>query len=592
MKLINNFISKKKFIYALAILFIIVLLIMAAAASIFAAYHNKFFPNTYIAGLNISASTKDQAKNYLNQKLIPPESIILFTSYNDEAINYPFNLADIEFRLDIAKTVDQVYESSRSDSYFVTFKNFLNSAKGGSQNSLVYTYNKKELQSQLSVIAETITDEAVEPNIEIEINKIVVYKGQAGNKLDLEEIISQIEAQFSSATFESIAISPIKVDPTISDERAQELEAKAQKYLNKYLLLKFEFEEFVLSDDDLVDTIAIHEEGYNNDFINHKIDEVGSSVNRQAQNPVFVFENNKVVEFSPAKDGIEIDKQKLFDLIVDQLEGVKTNDTTFASIDIPTKNSPPDFNTADINDLGIKELIGRGTSRFRGSISSRVHNVALATSRLNGVLIKPGETFSFNAALGDVSKYTGYKEAYVIQDGKTVLGDGGGVCQVSTTFFRAALDAGLPIIERRAHSYRVGYYEQDNPPGLDATVYSPVTDLKVKNDTPAHILIQANVDTTNMTMYFELYGTSDGREATVTKPVIYETSPAPEDVYVDDPTLPEGQIKQVEYRASGAKSRFDYTVVRDGQTLIEKTFYSSYRPWAAVYLRGVGPASE
>jgi len=215
-----------------------------------------------------------------------------------------------------------------------------------------------------------------------------------------------------------------------------------------------------------------------------------------------------------------------------------------------------------------------------------MHNVALAAARLNGILVKPGEEFSFVKYLGDVSKYTGYKEAYVIQSGKTVLGDGGGVCQVSSTLFRALLDSGLPITERHAHAYRVGYYEQYSPPGLDATVYVPTVDLKFKNDTGSHILIQSYVDPTEVSLTFILYGKKDGREVTLSTPVVTGVAPAPEPLYQDDPTLPKGVEKQIDYAASGATVVFNRIVKKNGEVIINEKYTSRYTPWRAVFLRG------
>jgi len=171
------------------------------------------------------------------------------------------------------------------------------------------------------------------------------------------------------------------------------------------------------------------------------------------------------------------------------------------------------------------------------------------------------------------------------------LGDGGGVCQVSTTLFRALLDAGLPITERQAHAYRVGYYEQDSPPGIDATVYSPSPDLKFRNDTGNSILIVARANPKNYSLVFELYGTSDGRVATISKPVVTNVVPAPEDLYQDDPTLPTGTVKQIDFKAAGAKVTFKYKVTRNGETLSDRTFTSNYRPWQAIYLRGIAPVN-
>jgi len=231
--------------------------------------------------------------------------------------------------------------------------------------------------------------------------------------------------------------------------------------------------------------------------------------------------------------------------------------------------------------------LGRGVSTYRGSIPSRIHNVNLSAQRISGTLVNPGETFSFNSSVGEVSDVTGYQQAYVIRGGRTVLDDGGGVCQTSTTLFRAVTEAGLPIIERRAHSYRVGYYEQNAKPGLDATVFSPTTDFKFVNDTPAHILVQTIVNALARTLTVEIYGTSDGRKGEVVNHQVWDQAPPPPDLYQDDPSIPAGQVKQVDWSAWGAKVKFDYRVKRGGETIYEKTFYQVYQPWQAMYLRGV-----
>ena len=238
--------------------------------------------------------------------------------------------------------------------------------------------------------------------------------------------------------------------------------------------------------------------------------------------------------------------------------------------------------------MGIKELIGKGESTFHGSIASREHNVALTAAKLNGVLVAPGDVFSFNQTVGDISAATGFQAAYIIKDGRTILGDGGGVCQGSTTLFRAVLDAGLPILERQAHAYRVSYYEQNAKPGFDATVYDPTADLKFKNDTPGHILIQTKVDLVKNYLRIEFYGTGDGRKVSIGNIRLWNQTPPPPDIYQDDPSLPAGTVKQVDWKAWGAKAAFDWKVVRNGEVLQEKTFFSNYRPWQAVYLKGTG----
>lgn len=325
----------------------------------------------------------------------------------------------------------------------------------------------------------------------------------------------------------------------------------------------------------------------NNEYLDETLNLLSNNINIESQDALFQFSGGKVAVFKPSKSGRRLDIETGKKLITSLLTDLDANSNEeVLTIPLPIETVLPSITTENSNEFGIRELLGRGTSKFVGSIPGRVHNIELAAARLNGKMIPPGEIFSFNDALGDVSATTGYQPAYIIKDGRTILGDGGGVCQVSTTVFRAALYSGLPIVERHAHSYRVSYYEQDSGPGIDATVFAPSYDLKFKNDTPAHILIQAKTDRVNYTLTFEFFGTSDGRKAEVGKPVILSQSAPPPDLYQDDPTLSKGVVKQVDWKAWGAKVTFDYKVTKDSEVIFDKTFFSNFQPWQAVFLRG------
>ncbi|WP_052606171.1 VanW family protein [Calidithermus timidus] len=231
--------------------------------------------------------------------------------------------------------------------------------------------------------------------------------------------------------------------------------------------------------------------------------------------------------------------------------------------------------------LGVRELISEATTTFYGSIPARIYNIAHASAKLDGVLIPPNTTFSFLQTIGEISVRTGFREAYVIVGDKTEIGVGGGVCQTSTTLFRAAYFAGLPILERRPHSYQVGYY---SPTGLDAAVYSPTQDLKFKNDTPGHILIQTQVRGYRVTYRF--FGTKD-RSTTWSAPVVRDVIPAPPTRFIVDPSLRYGQRKQIDFAAPGAQVTVYRTIQFDDGRVVRDSLFSKYRPWAAVYL--VGP---
>ena len=314
--------------------------------------------------------------------------------------------------------------------------------------------------------------------------------------------------------------------------------------------------------------------------------EVSESIyNKPAKNALFKFENGRVTNFKAHEDGLALKSDEF-------LEGVKANlnnispKSTVARVVLSEKVIEPEITLAKANNQGIEELIAEGESNFTHSIPTRIHNIQLAASKFNGQLIPKGATFSFNEIVGDISSITGYQPAYVIQNGKTVLGDGGGVCQVSTTMFRAALNAGLPIVERHAHAYRVSYYEQDSEPGFDATIYSPSVDLKFKNDTASAILIQTEIDEVNSILTFKFYGKKDDRKVEISKATVWDVAPPPEALYEDDPTLPSGEVKQVDFPAWGAKAKFTYKVTYKDGEVKEETFFSTFRPWRAVYLKG------
>ena len=311
-----------------------------------------------------------------------------------------------------------------------------------------------------------------------------------------------------------------------------------------------------------------------------------SSYNKKPKNALFTFENGRVTAFKAHENGLALKSDEFLVDVTAHLNNVSQKNAV-ARVILSDKIIEPEITLAKANNHGIEELIATGQSNYTHSIETRIHNIRLAASRFNGQLIPKGTTFSFNEIVGDISSTTGFQPAYVIENGKTVLGDGGGVCQVSTTMFRAALNAGLPIVERHAHAYRVSYYEQDSEPGFDATIYSPSVDLKFKNDTSSAILIQTEIDEVNNILTFKFYGKKDDRKVEISKAVVWDVSPPPEPSYQDDPTLPSGEIKQVDFAAWGAKAKFTYKVTK-GSKVKEETFFSTFRPWKAIYLKGTG----
>lgn len=246
---------------------------------------------------------------------------------------------------------------------------------------------------------------------------------------------------------------------------------------------------------------------------------------------------------------------------------------------LPVTPVQPKPSVQDFWQRGIRELVGEATTHFTGSPPSRIHNIRLASSKLDGLQIAPAAVFSFNQSLGPVTEAAGYQKAWVIQGDRTVWGVGGGVCQVCTTLFRAAYFSGLPIVERHPHSYQVGYYR---PTGLDATTAAN-KDLRFKNDTPGHLLIQASIQGNSLT--FRLFGSKD-REVTWQGPmVLWRTPPLPTR-YIYDASLPAGYRQQIDFAAEGALVRVYRTVRLYSGEVRQDRLESRYKAWGAVYLIG------
>jgi vancomycin resistance protein YoaR len=246
---------------------------------------------------------------------------------------------------------------------------------------------------------------------------------------------------------------------------------------------------------------------------------------------------------------------------------------------LPVAVSKPKVSTESIPDPKTLTVLSSSTTRYFGSSRERVLNAAIAANKLDGYVVPQGAVFSFNGAVGEISESTGFVEGLIISGGRTQKGVGGGVCQASTTAFASLYRAGLPVVERNQHSYKVRWY--DDVMGLDAAVYYPSLDLKMQNNTPGPIVIRAS--TSGATMTVSVLGVSDGRKVAVSKARILRRTPHPPAKTIFNSRLPAGASKQVDYAVDG----YNVNVVRtiNGQS---ESLYTAYRPWQAVF--EVGPS--
>lgn len=253
-------------------------------------------------------------------------------------------------------------------------------------------------------------------------------------------------------------------------------------------------------------------------------------------------------------------------------------------LDIRLSAPPRSVRWAKAQGLGH---VGTGSSSFVGSPDFRVHNIRMGAGKLHGRWIEPGGAFDFNALIGGISAASGFQPGFVVTGNTLSLEDGGGLCQVSTTVFRAAMTAGLPILERHAHSYQVGYYGE---PGLDAAVYAPSKTLRWRNDFAGPLLVQTSWDVKAGRLEVQLFARPDGRRVRIGEPLISAPVRSPDPTFIADKSMTAGAVRRVDMPAPGASVKVVREVTRpDGQVDRDVT-RSTYRAWGGVF--AVAPGDD
>lgn len=322
---------------------------------------------------------------------------------------------------------------------------------------------------------------------------------------------------------------------------------------------------------------------------------IAKKIDRLPQNAVFELEEGqeKVNKFIPAAPGYQVYLNKNVEKIKNELiEKVLADRQNGEKVvfELITGETPAKISTGDTNQLGIKEQVGLGQTNFRGSPTNRIKNIKRGASILNNLLIKPGEEFSLLEHLRPFTEENGYLKELVIKpaEGRTVPEIGGGLCQIGTTAFRVALNAGVPITARTNHFYRVPYYEP--PVGMDATIYDPAPDFRFINDTGHYLLLRTLVQGNNL--IFELWGAPDGRQVEISQPEIFNVVKPPAKKTIETLDLKPGQLKCTEKAHVGSDATFNYRVSYANGEIKEKEFFSRYRPWQEVCLLGVEKLTE
>ncbi len=573
--------SSKFILQILAVLFI-------ALNTFFITYHiyfaRRIVPGVYVGRVKISGMSVTDARTTLN-KNEPKKSTSIYFKYKN--YTYQTTLDEISLKYDWEKTLQKAVTIGRSGNFLTDVGIKTQGLFGIITIKPDYTYDEEAFQAFTAKIDGSVNIPESDAYFKIVDGKLVIIPEKEGSAIEIKKLKEELKKNFDNLTFKLADIPVTKTQPDITQVELEKKMNEVEKIVSKELTLAHAEQTYSPTPAQLLKYVKATQASNGNIELSldlTKVSDIVSHANalvfKSPRGKITKLNKEKVISFELIESGEELDKDKFLENLETALFDSSSEETTIslATVEIDT--------TKDLDKYGIKELIGSGSSKYLGSIPSREKNLLLASERLDGALVAPGQIFSFNKTVGEINAKTGYASAYVIQNGRTVLGDGGGVCQTSTTIFRAALNSGLEIVTRHPHAYRVSYYEQDSGPGLDASIYQPSLDFQFKNDTANYILIETTSNTEEKTLRFNIYGTKDGRKVEVSKPVLTNQSPPPPTAYINDPTINKGVRVQTEHATWGAKAMLTRTVTKEGEILHNDTFTSNYQPWRAVFLVG------
>jgi len=551
------------------------------------AWAEKIYPGVSIDRLDVGGLSPAAARLLLVAEGYDPEEPVS-VEVADESWLVPFEV----MRLDLDATVDRAYAVGRSGARPRQIADMTRLRLQPRRLSPVLRYDETAALAWLEARATEYDREAADASLAIAGTEVLASDAVDGRHLRRDEALAALAAAAASASWPPSEIR-LPVEPDIPDIRDNRIaRGQAQTLLAGPVELRAFNQSWSIEPADLGPLLLPSVQGDTFQLQVAKeafaglMSGVTEAVSRTAKAPRFHFdpETNELVTVAAGQTGRIVNNERTIERLL--ALGPEDGRRVLVAVDFV---APPIKEDVTAAELGIRELVHEETSYYRGSSPDRVHNVAMAASMFDGLLIAPDEIFSFNDNVGDISEETGFRKTLIILDGATADGVGGGTCQVSTTLFRAAFWSGLPIVERLAHGYRVGYYEQNSPTGLDATVYGPIIDLKFRNDTGHWLLVEAEPDSADRSLTFRLYGTKPAREVEMNGPTVHRREAPPPAAVVIDPELAPGETRTDELEREGLAVSVERIIKEGGEERVE-TFHSTYRPTGALTAVGPTPA--
>lgn len=577
-----------------ALLILLVLALLSIVGGLYyldRSYQGKIYPNVTVQGLPIGEMTPQAAQAALRARyerfLQQPATL----TYGDRT--WQPTLADLGIAFDFKGAIDDAYRAGRGNGLIENVREVLAIWQNGLDLPLSVSFDQRAMQRYVAGLGAELERAPADAQLRLDGTTVRTEPARVGRQVLVDETVQDLTTALRTYTPRTIALRTRDLPPRLDDAAVATARGQIEAMLQGPMTLTVERKEYTWATEDIalmLDIARVHNDAatdriavaLNRYQVERRIRRIADETGRGSVNPRVAWNNGDLKITRPGKPGVRVDEAQARDLILASIAGRER------VLALPVREITPQVTEANLHDLGINELVAVGKSDFTGSAAYRIQNIGVGMNILNGILIAPDEEFSFNENIGSIDAKNGFVEGYAIIQNRTQLEFGGGICQDSTTLYRAVFWAGLPITERWGHSFYISWYDKYGPTGMDATIFTGGPDLKFKNDTGHWLLLESWSDPKTAVAQVALYGTKLDRKVDLSQQIT-DRQPAPtEPVYVADPKQPRGTIKQTDKARGGMTIDIYRTITENGVRRAPELFRTKFRPWPNIYV--VNPA--
>ncbi len=553
-------------------------------------YANRIYPNVALQGIDVSQKTQPEAEAAVKERFDSFLQQPITIKYQDQT--WQPTPEELGMRVDLQRAASEAYNAGRGNGLIDNLVQVGTIYQQGLDLPLRITIDGAKLSQYVTSLATNVEQPPTEATLTIAEAKVQTTDSIKGRMVLVDETATEIAQSIQTLQPQVVTLRTTELTPRLSSESIAEARRTAEAMLSSPLELVFNEKSYELDQSTIADMIVLQRvEGDSSSMLNAQLDQgklekwatkLADKIGRSSVEPRVNWSGGNLRIFREGRTGYRLDVQGT----VDMINGAIT--TITRKLDLPVEEVQPLVNADNLQTLGIKEVVSVGKSDFSGSAPYRITNIKAGVNLLHGILIPPDGEFSFNENIGAIDEEHGFVEGYAIVGNRTQLEPGGGICQDSTTLYRAAFYAGLPFTSWTPHRFRISWYEKYDTIGMDSTIFTGGgPDLRFVNDTGNWLLLQGFVNDADATVTFALYGTKvPGRTVERTEPRITDQTPAPtKPVYIDDPEQPVGTFKQTDTARGGMNIEIVRVVKQDGKVIRSNKFVTKFEAWPNIYLK-------